>query len=716
MINAEKYHPSGGLSSMHVDLIATTKGSNKLIHGTDNGKKTACGINLTKPENLGLYTTTGEMKDIMDLTCDKCKLVIAKKQIKESNREMAAQLKAEQKALRRERAAEKHNHGAAEIQQPVKKEEEYVPPSMRKNKAAQEQKKPIDAPAPEIQKPVSMPAPNVGPAPVSAPAANRAPVDDVLAQFAVPAVPTSLPPSPAPAPAPAPAPQPVPAPADDVLAQFAIPTVPTSLPGAAPAVQPAPADDVLAQFAIPTVPTSLPGAAPAVQPAPADDVLAQFAIPTVPTSLPGAAPAVQPAPADDVLAQFAIPTVPTSLPGTAPASADIPSVSVQFADSSAQKNNLDSLANTLFGEQQPAAPSGFPSVDLPTVEPASSARTDAVPRFSDSDEIVEVTPVPAPDDYDPFAALRQSAPSVPDALDDLMVVPAGMQTPDSEPQFPTLDAPTVPTAPASPAGFPTLTVPTVPTSVPSSSYPTLNVPPVPPAPSVPQMPVPPQISPAAMPQGYGLPTMPQSYGTPQPVPGYPQAPVQPVSAAPTVPYAQPQQAPHNNLFSVPQAAKKQSPNSKPPLFVGYSADGRQLFQTYDEAGNPIPINEPVYSAPPETPKNPPVRPVAANPAAGVAVMDMDDLMASMGIKDPSKKKDEGKAINYTEYHIPTKKNKPAAKPKPASAIKDEEPSGPISAAEAKRRKKVDKINKEFEKQLRARGIDPKTGGVMLDQK
>ena len=660
MINAEKYHPSGGLSSMHVDLIATTKGSNKLIHGTDNGKKTACGINLTKPENLGLYTTTGEMKDIMDLTCDKCKLVIAKKQIKESNREMAAQLKAEQKALRRERAAEKHNHGAAEIQQPVKKEEEYVPPSMRKNKAAQEQKKPIDAPAPEIQKPVSMPAPNVGPAPVSAPAANRAPVDDVLAQFAVPAVPTSLPPSPAPAPAPAPAPQPV--------------------------------------------------------PAPADDVLAQFAIPTVPTSLPGAAPAVQPAPADDVLAQFAIPTVPTSLPGTAPASADIPSVSVQFADSSAQKNNLDSLANTLFGEQQPAAPSGFPSVDLPTVEPASSARTDAVPRFSDSDEIVEVTPVPAPDDYDPFAALRQSAPSVPDALDDLMVVPAGMQTPDSEPQFPTLDAPTVPTAPASPAGFPTLTVPTVPTSVPSSSYPTLNVPPVPPAPSVPQMPVPPQISPAAMPQGYGLPTMPQSYGTPQPVPGYPQAPVQPVSAAPTVPYAQPQQAPHNNLFSVPQAAKKQSPNSKPPLFVGYSADGRQLFQTYDEAGNPIPINEPVYSAPPETPKNPPVRPVAANPAAGVAVMDMDDLMASMGIKDPSKKKDEGKAINYTEYHIPTKKNKPAAKPKPASAIKDEEPSGPISAAEAKRRKKVDKINKEFEKQLRARGIDPKTGGVMLDQK
>jgi len=28
--------------------------------------------------------------------------------------------------------------------------------------------------------------------------------------------------------------------------------------------------------------------------------------------------------------------------------------------------------------------------------------------------------------------------------------------------------------------------------------------------------------------------------------------------------------------------------------------------------------------------------------------------------------------------------------------------------------KVDKINKEFEKQLRSRGIDPKTGGIMID--
>ena len=99
---------------------------------------------------------------------------------------------------------------------------------------------------------------------------------------------------------------------------------------------------------------------------------------------------------------------------------------------------------------------------------------------------------------------------------------------------------------------------------------------------------------------------------------------------------------------------------------------------------------------------------------GAPVMDMDELMAKMGIDDPAKKKaDEGKAINYMEYKIPEKKKKKSS-PLPAAA-KQKEPEGPISAAEAKRRKKVDKINKEFEKQLRARGIDPKTGGIIVDK-
>ena len=41
-------------------------------------------------------------------------------------------------------------------------------------------------------------------------------------------------------------------------------------------------------------------------------------------------------------------------------------------------------------------------------------------------------------------------------------------------------------------------------------------------------------------------------------------------------------------------------------------------------------------------------------------------------------------------------------------------AGTYSAAEAKHRKKMERINSEFEKQLRARGIDPNTGGHLVN--
>ena len=135
---------------MHIDLISTTKSSTKTIHGTENGKRTACGINLTKPENIGMYTSIGEMSDVIQMTCEKCKTVIAKKLIKESNKEMAAQLKEEQKQLKRERAAAKHNHGvSAPAPAPAPSREntsrgEYIPPSMRKQQ--QQPVQPIDTP------------------------------------------------------------------------------------------------------------------------------------------------------------------------------------------------------------------------------------------------------------------------------------------------------------------------------------------------------------------------------------------------------------------------------------------------------------------------------------------------------------------------------------------------------------------------------------------
>ena len=257
---------------------------------------------------------------------------------------------------------------------------------------------------------------------------------------------------------------------------------------------------------------------------------------------------------------------------------------------------------------------------------------------------------------------------------------------------------------------------TVPTAVPQAAFPSLNVPQAPPAPPVPQMPVPP------VQQAFAVPTLPPTGYPVPPVQGYPQgfSQVPPQGAYPLPNNGYPTQ--QFNPFAVPTAPKQSQPETPTPLFVGYSADGRQLFQTYDALGNPIPINEPVYSAPPEQKDHniaAQVAAMAANTAmhGNAPVMDMDEIMAKMGIEDPKKrKKDEGKAINFTEYKIPEKKKKKPASARPAAAVANPVPEGPVSAAEAKRRKKVDKINKEFEKQLRSRGIDPKTGGIMIDNK
>ncbi|HAM68208.1 MAG TPA: hypothetical protein DCP68_01120, partial [Ruminococcus sp.] len=171
---------------MHVDLITTTKGSPKVVHATENSKKTACGINLTKPENIGQFAAAGELSDVIQITCEKCKTIIAKKLIKESNREMAAQLKEEQRRLKRERAAAKHQHGGAVEVPPVPQVSSrpassggYIPPSMRRNMQEQQHQTPIEAPTPSPAPVPAMPAP--------APAA--AAVNDALSQFAIPTVP-----------------------------------------------------------------------------------------------------------------------------------------------------------------------------------------------------------------------------------------------------------------------------------------------------------------------------------------------------------------------------------------------------------------------------------------------------------------------------------------------------------------------------------------------
>ncbi|WP_288167953.1 hypothetical protein, partial [Ruminococcus sp. CAG:379] len=80
---------------MQIFLINAINGG--VVHGTENGKKTGCGINLTKPDNIGKFVSGAPMQDIVDITCEKCKMVLAKKLIKESNKEFERQLKEEKK-------------------------------------------------------------------------------------------------------------------------------------------------------------------------------------------------------------------------------------------------------------------------------------------------------------------------------------------------------------------------------------------------------------------------------------------------------------------------------------------------------------------------------------------------------------------------------------------------------------------------------------------
>ena len=78
---------------MDITLIKAIKGNE--VHGSDNGKKTGCGINLMKPENITRYITAGTMSDLAELNCEKCKTVLAKKIIKADKKEMSRLLKEE---------------------------------------------------------------------------------------------------------------------------------------------------------------------------------------------------------------------------------------------------------------------------------------------------------------------------------------------------------------------------------------------------------------------------------------------------------------------------------------------------------------------------------------------------------------------------------------------------------------------------------------------
>lgn len=76
---------------MQIILVHSTKDG--IIHGTDNLKKTGCGINITKVDKYSSYVKGAEMTDLKEITCEKCKMVLAKRIIKETQKELKDELK-----------------------------------------------------------------------------------------------------------------------------------------------------------------------------------------------------------------------------------------------------------------------------------------------------------------------------------------------------------------------------------------------------------------------------------------------------------------------------------------------------------------------------------------------------------------------------------------------------------------------------------------------
>lgn len=78
-----------------MDITLITAVGSDLVHGTENDKKTGCGINLLKADNVTRYRRAGTMTDLKEITCEKCKSNLAKKIIKADKKEMARLLKEE---------------------------------------------------------------------------------------------------------------------------------------------------------------------------------------------------------------------------------------------------------------------------------------------------------------------------------------------------------------------------------------------------------------------------------------------------------------------------------------------------------------------------------------------------------------------------------------------------------------------------------------------
>ena len=714
---------------MQIFLIRETKGN--AVHATDTRKRTGCGINLQKPENMAKYSMTGSVEDAFGLmnevTCEKCQSVFTKRILKADRKEMNRMLKEEKK--RTKTMGEDPNLvSLAEVQQERQKQAEREARSAAR--AARREQEEAEARAAAAAKAAEEAA--AAPAVPETPVVPEVPAAPVIDHTPEPAFEQYVPPVKKPAAAPVPT---GPAPThtsfggfalDGDLAQFALPKTAVDPTAAAFAANEGKNPNILAQQKEAEKP-----AAPVLDDP--DDIMAQFGIPTTPAPAP-AAPQVEEM--DDIMAQFGISDTP------APAPAAPQAESAPLVDSLME---IGELADRMFGEDavEPAAPvqpamPAFTTMTSPVEEFANAVAqmgeaAPAMPEFPAFSQPVEDV-IPTVVEVPAFTAPEPVEEAIPEVPAFTAPEPVEEAIPEV-PQVPAFTAPepvqtAAPAAPEMPAPQPMQNM--------NVQQPFMQQP----MQAMPQM----QNMQGMVPQfmGYdaqGQPVytyvqqvMPQfmgydAQGQPvyaPPVQPYPQqtAPVQPVPQAPVQPVVQ--AAP---VQPVQQEAPAPAPQKKKPLLSPMTADNAVQEKLSLPADTERPAVEPMAYAKPkksqgvrvskiEQKNDMPdfVRSAVSKSAAPqgnifdqqdakVNVTDsIEDLLSMMG-EDTSKFKKKNQAddvsLEFKEYK--PKAGKPAA-PKKTEAPKAEEPARPLTKEELKRQKRQEKIDAKFKKDLAKRGF------------
>ena len=230
-----------------MDITLVTSTYNDDVHGTDNDKRTGCGISLFKPENITRFRRGDVMTDLKEITCEKCKAALAKKIIKSDKKEMSRIIKEEK--LRAKKGIEDEGivplgNTTARItgqpraaSEPVRQPVQTPPPVQPAyNQPAYNQpaysQPAYNQPVMNAPEPETVPQPAILPKNITG---TNVPIDSSLAQFAI-NVPKEE----------------DPVQEDDFLAQFAIQKPEEEEETVETVENTVPQNDFLAQFAIPS--------------------------------------------------------------------------------------------------------------------------------------------------------------------------------------------------------------------------------------------------------------------------------------------------------------------------------------------------------------------------------------------------------------------------------------------------------------------------------